>query len=260
MTTDSISRFSRTVENYVRYRPTYPQAMVEFLQATCQLTNAATIADVGSGTGRVAEVFLKNGYHVFGVEPNTEMRLASQHALRNYPRFISVAATAEETTLESQSVDLITVGQAFHWFKRERARQEFARILKPQGWVVLAWNIHRRTTPFLVSYDQFWRTYLDPHLHTSDMDPQPFDDGLRAWYAPGIANFKSFDNAHAVDYEELKGRVLSSSYAPTPEQPKYNAMLEELEAVFQRHQTDGTVTIEYECRMCYGQLHTPSKI
>ena len=259
MTTDSISRFSRTVENYMKYRPTYPQAMVEFLQGACQLTNAATVADIGSGTGLSAEVFLKNGYRVFGVEPNTDMRLASQHVLRNYPRFISVAATAEETTLEGQSVDLITVGQAFHWFKRAQARQEFARILKPHGWVVLVWNIHRRTTPFLISYDQFWRKYLDPQLHTSDMDTQPFDDGLRAWYAPEIVTFKSFDNTQAVDYEGLKGRVLSSSYAPTPEQPKYTTMLEELATLFQSHQTHGTVTIEYECRMCYGQFHAPSQ-
>jgi SAM-dependent methyltransferase len=258
MTTDSISRFSRTVENYMRYRPTYPQALVEFLQEVCQLTNAATIADVGSGTGLLAEVFLRNGYRVFGVEPNTEMRLASQQVLRNYSHFSSIAATAEATTLESQSIDLITVGQAFQWFNREKTRQEFARVLKPQGWVALAWNIPRRTTPFLVAYDQFWRKYLDPQLSASDTLTLVYDDGLRAWYAPGIANFKSFDNAQVVDYAGLKGRVLSSSYAPTPEQPAYTAMLEELEAVFQKHQVHGTVSIEYECRICYGQLHAPS--
>ncbi len=239
----------------MRHRPTYPQAIVEFLQGACQLTNAATIADIGSGTGLLSEIFLKDGYRVFGVEPNTDMRLAGQQFLRNYPRFMSVAATAEETTLDRHDIDMITVGQAFHWFNREKTRQEFARILKPDGWVVLVWNIPRRHTPFLAVYEQFWRTYLDPQSHSSGMDTQAFDGELRAWYSPGIVNIKAFDNSQVVDYEGLKGRVLSSSFAPTPEQPEYTAMLEELETVFQNHQVHGNVAIEYECRMCYGQFH-----
>ena len=134
MMPDSVSRFSRTVENYVKYRPSYPQAIVEFLQAACYLTDGATIADIGSGTGLLSEVFLKSGYRVVGVEPNPDMRLASQQFLQNYPRFTSVVATAEETTLDRQSIDMITAGQAFQWFDRDNCRQEFARILKPEGW------------------------------------------------------------------------------------------------------------------------------
>ena len=112
--TDSISRFTRTVENYVKYRPSYPFAVVEFLQRTCQLMPASVIADVASGTGFLAEIFLKGGYQVIGVEPNAGMREAGQHFLRNYPSFVSVPATAEETTLDPHSVDMITAGQAFH--------------------------------------------------------------------------------------------------------------------------------------------------
>jgi ubiquinone/menaquinone biosynthesis C-methylase UbiE len=250
---DSIGRFSRIVENYIQYRPNYPQAIVEFLQTVSQLTNDATIADIGSGTGLLAKIFLQNGYGVFGVEPNPEMRRAGQHILRDYPRFISVAATAEETTLEAQSVGIITAGQAFHWFQRDKTRQEFARILKPEGWVALMWNIPRQTTPFLVAYDQFWRKYLDPQVHTSEMDAQILES-LRAWYAPGQLNRQTFDNPQVVDYEGLRGRVLSSSAAPTPDQPQYSAMLEELEAVFQTYQVHGKVNIEYECQMYYGQL------
>lgn len=239
----------------MRYRPAYPQAIVEFLQEACQLTRAATIADIGSGTGLLSEIFLRAGYQVFGVEPNTDMRMASQQFLRNYPRFISVAATAEETTLERHSIDMITVGQAFDWFNREKSRQEFARILKPDGWVVLVWNIPRHHTPFLAAYEQFWQKYLNPQSHSSGIDTQAFDDGLRGWYSPGVVNIQAFDNAQVVDYEGLKGRVLSSSLAPAPEQPEYTAMLEELETVFQNHQVHGNVTIEYECRMCCGQFH-----
>jgi len=254
MMTDSISRFTRTVENYVKYRPSYPFAVVEFLQRACQLTDTTVIADVASGTGFLAEIFLKNGNQVIGVEPNTDMRKAGQHFLRNYPRFTSVPATAEATTLESHSIDMITVGQAFHWFDQEKTRQEFERILKPEGWVILVWNSPRKKTPFMIANERIWLNYLAPAT-TSETDGQAIEAGLRIWYSPGVVNFESFDNSQVVDFDGLRGRILSSSYSPAPEHPKYQPMLDELEAIFRAHQVNGKVAIEYECRVCYGQFH-----
>jgi SAM-dependent methyltransferase len=253
--TDSVSRFTRTVENYVKYRPSYPFAIVEFLQQSCQLTSTAVIADIASGTGFLAEIFLKHGNRVIGVEPNTDMRKAGQHFLRNYPRFTSIAASAEATTLESHSIDMITVGQAFHWFDLEKAKQEFARILQTNGWVVLAWNIARNKTPFMVAYEQIWLKYLAPPSASIETDGQAIEAGLQTWYAPGMVKFESFDNLQVVDHEGLRGRILSSSYSPTPGHPNYIPMLAELETIFQTHQAQGKVTIEYECRVCYGQFH-----
>ena len=138
---DTFSHYSRLVENYSRYRPRYPQQLVEWLRAECGLTSAQIVADIGAGTGQIAELFLKNGNPVYGVEPNREMRFAAEQLLRAYPLFTSVAATAETTTLPDHSVHLIAVGNAFHWFKHEQVRQEFMRILIPHGWVVLAWNL-----------------------------------------------------------------------------------------------------------------------
>ncbi len=82
------------------------------------------------------------------------------HQLELYPRLVSVAGTAEETTLRSASVDFVTAAQAAHWFDLPRARAEFVRILKPGGWCVLIWN-ERRTasTPFLRDYEQLLLTY-----------------------------------------------------------------------------------------------------
>src|SRR6266849_5725481 len=152
---DSLPRFTRRVENYVKYRPGYPQAIIDLLQKECQLTTNAVIADVGSGTGKLTELFLKNGYRVLGIEPDTDMRAAAEQLLQKYPRFTSIAAPAEATTLADQSVDVVTAGQAFHWFDRELARREFARILVPNGWVVLVSNIQRTAgTPFLVALEQ----------------------------------------------------------------------------------------------------------
>jgi SAM-dependent methyltransferase len=252
--TDAITRFTRTVENYVKYRPHYPYAIVEFLQSACHITPAMTVADIASGTGFLAEIFLRHGNPVIGIEPNAEMRAAGQHYLRNYPNFTSLSATAEATTLPPHSVDLITAGQAFHWFDRERSRREFVRVLKPQGWVMLAWNIARYDrSPFMSAYEQIWHKYLAPRSN-GETDPQTVEAGIQAWFSPNAVNVQAFENAQVLDYAGLRGRVLSSSYSPAPEHPSYAPMLAELEAIFQNHQVDGKVTIEYECRVCYGQL------
>src|SRR5688572_24438001 len=157
--TDVTRRFSGRVDNYIRYRPGYPDAIVETLRDDCGLTADSIVADVGSGTGILTEMFLRHGNLVYGVEPNREMREAAERLLAGYDRFRSVAATAEDTTLADASADVITAGQAFHWFDRQRARAEFARILKPRGWVSLIWNVRSETTPFLTAYEQLLKVY-----------------------------------------------------------------------------------------------------
>src|SRR5262245_17011202 len=132
---DSTTRFSTRVENYVKYRPGYPPAVVDLLRRECPLSDASVVVDVGSGTGILTELFLKYGHPVFAVEPNEEMRKAAERLLGDRAGFHSIVGTAEATTLPDCSVDLISAGQAFHWFDRERAHREFVRILKPGGWV-----------------------------------------------------------------------------------------------------------------------------
>src|SRR3954466_8235757 len=134
---DPTRRFSSRVDNYVRFRPGYPKEILATLKSECGLNARSVIADIGSGTGKLTELFLANGNPVFGVEPNQDMREAGERLLKAFPKFTSVGATAEETTLANASVDFIVAGQAFHWFDRARCHQEFARILKSNSWVVL---------------------------------------------------------------------------------------------------------------------------
>jgi len=157
---DSTKRFSGRVDNYVRYRPRYPAAILEPLLADCRLTSDSIIADVGSGTGFLAELFLSNGNTVFGIEPNDEMREAGELFLKTFEKFRCVAGTAEATSLPEESVDIVAAGQAFHWFEREKCRREFQRILRRQGRVVLVWNDRRTdSTPFLADYEDLLQRY-----------------------------------------------------------------------------------------------------
>jgi SAM-dependent methyltransferase len=250
---DPTSRFSSRVENYVKYRPSYPPALVDLLAAECGLRAGSVVADVGSGTGLLAELFLRYGCRVFGVEPNPEMRAAGERLLAGYASFTSVAGAAEATTLPGGSVDFVTAGQAFHWFDQAAARAEFARILRPRGWAALVWNDRRAaTTPFLAAYERLL------HRHALDyaaVNHKRIDEAmLGAFFAPGSFTVATFANQQLFDFAGLQGRLLSSSYAPEPGHPRHAPMLAELRAIFEAEQAGGTVAFDYDTKVYYGRL------
>lgn len=253
MPTEATTRFSSRVEDYIKYRPTYPPELLGIMAQRCGLTADSIIADVGSGTGILSELFLKNGNKVCGVEPNPEMRAAGEKLLAAYPRFTSVAATAEEMTLADQSVDFITAGQAFHWFDRARAHREFARILKPAGWMVLVWNDRRLdSTPFLREYEALLQRFGTDYAAVRHQDLDLAQ--VRTFVGSDAAEMVVLDNTQFLDFEGLRGRLLSSSYTPEPGHPSYEPMLDELQEVFRRGQTNGRVAFEYETKIYYSQL------
>lgn len=245
-------RFSTKVENYVKHRPHYPPAVLDLLRAECGLTAGWTIADIGSGTAISSELFVANGNRVFGVEPNAAMRVAGEAHMAARPNFVSVAGTAEETTLPAGSVDMVLAGQAFHWFEPERARHEFARILRPGGWLVLMWNSRDDGVPFQQDYEKF---VLEFGTDYSEIRHQNLtDEALAQFYAPAEMGVAQFKQAQVVDFEGLSGRVLSSSYMPGPDHPRYEAMLADLRRLFDRHAADGMVLLDLVTMVYFGQL------
>ncbi len=250
---DSTRRFSSRVENYVKYRPGYPREVVGLLVEECGLTEASAVADIGSGPGNLSELFLRQGCRVYGVEPNREMREAGERLLAAYENFESVDGSAEATTLRAASVDFIVAGQAFHWFDRDAARREFARILKDGGWVVVVWN-DRRTggSAFLEAYERLLLTrgtdYREVSCKYADETP------IEPFFGTRGVRLKIFENQQTFDFEGLKGRLLSSSYTPEPGHPNHQPMLEELSAIFDTHASNGRVVFEYETKVFYGQL------
>jgi SAM-dependent methyltransferase len=245
-------RFSRRADHYRRYRPGYPAAALDLLAAHCGLAAGVVVADVGSGTGILSEALLGRGARVIGIEPNEPMRRAAEESLAGEPRFRSLAATAEATTLPEGSVDLWVAAQAFHWFDAPRARLEALRVLRAGACAALLWNEHpAEAGAFFGEYDALLRRHAREYSALAERRSD--EAGMRAFLGTAMQAAR-FKNPHMLDYPGLEGRLLSSSYAPEPGDPEHGPMLEGLRALFERHQQGGEILFPYETRVYFAQL------
>lgn len=248
---DATTRFSDRVRNYVLYRPGYPPAVLDVLREETGLAPEHVVADVGSGTGISARLFLDAGNRVHAVEPNAAMRAAAVAALGAHPRFRSVDGAAEATTLPDASVDYVVAAQAYHWFDPPAVRREWLRILRPGGWMVLLWNARRTdTTPFLRAFEALLREHGTDYAAVSHDKVTP--ERIAMALGPDVRR-RDVPNEQVFDLEGLKGRVLSSSYVPNEGQPGYGPMMEALERLFRAHAVDGRVRFEYDTQVFWGR-------
>jgi ubiquinone/menaquinone biosynthesis C-methylase UbiE len=250
------TRFSSRVGYYVRARPKYPPALLNFLQSDLGLSSSHRIADIGSGTGILSELLLRNGNPVIGVEPNDEMRTAGEDYLKNYPHFQSCRGTAEITGLPDHSADFIVAGQAFHWFDPPAARGEFQRILVPGGWVLLVWNERRPVTAgFDSAYDELVRRFaVDSHVDHHTAVTGVADSVLGPFFGAGHFRMREFDNFQELDRDDVRARLLSSSYMPLPDHPSFAEMMADADRAFASHEVGGRVRMSYDTRAYYGRM------
>jgi SAM-dependent methyltransferase len=248
-----LGRFSDRVADYVRYRPSYPPALLAALQAQAGLGPAAAVADIGSGTGLFTRLLLEVAGRVYGVEPNGPMRAAAEADLGDCPGFCSVPGTAEATGLPDHSVTLVTCAQAFHWFDPVAARREFQRILTPMGHCALIWNTTVVTGDFALGYEEIkdrfgtdFKAIRHEHLTTAGR--------FESFFGPAGWQRSAFANAQVLDWPGLKGRLLSSSYAPPPGHAGHAPMLAALQALFDRSQAGGVVRMEYTTELFLGRF------
>ena len=251
MQTNSVERFSDRVDNYVKYRPSYPQKVLDLFRDEMGLTSDSAIADIGSGTGISAKLFLENGNALYGVEPNAKMREAAEGYLRDYDSFQSIDGTAEATTLPDDLVDFVVAAQAFHWFDPNKTRKEFKRILKPGGWISLMWNERQLdTTPFLVEYEQLLLKFANDY--TKVRHDNINETALSEFFGKEFKR-ATFANAQVLDLHGIKGRVSSSSYMPSEGDDRYADMVEELKTLFAKHAENGRISVFYDTNVFYSQ-------
>ncbi|KAF1689572.1 class I SAM-dependent methyltransferase [Pseudoxanthomonas koreensis] len=258
MTNDlaSTTRFSDRVADYVRYRPDYPEALYAWLRDEMDVQPSWKVADIGAGTGISSKLFLDAGHEVLAVEPNAAMRQAAAGWLGANPRFAPVDGSAEATTLADASVDLVSAAQAFHWFDPQAVKPEWRRILRRHadgtpGLVAVYWNSRRlEGTAFLEGYE---RLLLDYGLDYSSVAERYGDDAdMQRWFGPGLRGMARFPHGQRLDLEALRGRLMSSSYAPREGHPRHAPMLAALEQLFADTAIDGHVDFDYDTRVFAG--------
>ncbi len=212
----------------------------------------SSVADIGSGTGIFTQLLLDAGCVVLAVEPNAAMRDAAEEHLGPEPRFRSINGTAEHTGLESARVDLITATQAFHWFDQEAAKLEFRRILRPGGWIAVTWNERLKDVDgFHAGYEQIVRKWGTDY---SQVDHARFGTAeMNRFFAPKPCHVREFENSQLLDWEGLRNRLLSSSFAPNINSPNCAPMLAELDALFRTCARDGRIAMLYRTLVFYGQ-------
>lgn len=248
----STERFSNRVEDYVKYRPHYPEEILAMLHDRYQVDKDRLIADIGAGTGISSELFLKAGFQVIGIEPNREMREKAAFLLHGYTNFSVLDGTAENTSLPGASVDVIIAGQAFHWFDRQLAKKEFKRILKKEGLVLLIWNERLTHSAFEKEYEALIVRHGNNYLKVDHRNIHLED--IQAFFGAGSLSLTTFENYQVFDFEGLKGRLLSSSYMPGVNDPGYTAMVSDLKVLFDSYQQDGNIRINYETNVYAGRF------
>ncbi len=245
--------FTGKADIYAKYRPSYPDEYIDYLFSANQLKEDSIVADIGSGTGIFSHQLLERGLHVIGVEPNDDMRTIAEQSLKQYARFNSIKATAENTTLKENSVDLVTVAQAFHWFDKKAFKIECQRILKQKKNVALVWSSRDLTSPVIKENEAICRKTCSNFKGFSggiEQTPEVFS----SFFKDGKYEFKIYQSEMLFDYEGFLGRNLSASYAPKKDDDEYKRFVFLLSELFEKYSKNGKIVLPNITRSYLGNV------
>lgn len=246
-------RFTNKVDNYVKYRPGYPDEAIDFLVKEAGLSSQSVIADIGSGTGIFTRLLLDKDYTVYAVEPNEAMRKTAVKHLAGYNNFTSVDGTAEASTLSSHSIDLVVCAQAFHWFDALKTKTEFKRILKPKGQVALIWNNRQvDADEFAVAYELLLQQQGTDYNEVNHRNLTAVD--FNNFFKNGQYQLAKYSNVQIFDEDGLIGRAFSSSYVPPKDTEAGVAFLQSLKQLFGQYQNNGIVNFQYQTEVYLGRV------
>jgi len=248
---DNTKRFSNRVDNYVKYRPSYPAQLIDYLLNEIGINKKAIVADIGSGTGIFSKLLINKVKTIYCVEPNNEMRLYSEEMFKSAKNSYVINGTAEATALNDNSIDFITVAQAFHWFNIRKTMKEFRRIIKANGIMILVWNNRLTNTEFLNTYEYGVQKYANDYNEVNHQNITEAE--IRECFNSDMKKIK-FNNFQEFDFNGVMGRLLSSSYAPLEGTENYIKLKEIVKEAFDKGAINGKVRFNYETKLYWGTL------
>lgn len=245
-------KFNQVAKIYEKYRPSYPEEYIKYLIDRCNLNENSTIADIGAGTGIFSKQLLDNGLKVIGVEPNDEMRKVLEEKLKNNKNFTSIKGNDKNTGLGKNTIDLITVAQAFHWFNIEGFRKECIRILKPDGKVCIIWNKLDLTDTIVKEKKEIDYKYTNQYKEiNSILQDEKRENLIKNFFKTGNYECKITKNNLIYNKESFIGVNLSKSYSLRKEDKNYNEYVKAFENLFDKYSKNGKLLIKNNT---YGYL------
>lgn len=247
-------KFTGLAGIYAKYRPAYPNELIDYLYKTVGFETAETIADIGCGTGIFSKMLLERGSSVICVDPNEDMLGEAKKKLEGFSKCTIVRAAAESTTLPDSSVDFITVAQAFHWFDRRRFADECRRILKPGGKAVLIYNSRDSSSDAVKDIDNVYKEFCPQFIEGTSghrgLAPEKYADFFRG----GLCDFREFENPLEYDEDSFIGRSLTTSYSLKHGDELFDDYIAELKNVFKKHSVRNILLMPNMARSYAGSV------
>ncbi len=247
------THFAGRAEIYARFGLAYPSCCAKFLIDKAGLRPSSLVADIGAGTGIFTRTLLTENLRVIAIEPNEEMRAEADYLLSGDHRYTSRAGWAENTGLPGASVDLVTAAQAFPWLEKPGFRKECRRILRGNGYVAVLWH-HRETDNDLVRDHDAVCQQLCPRYRGPEAGWRESLEEFGSFFRDGAYGRATFRNDIDRDWPAYLGANLTSTYTPRPEEPQHDAFVEALQALFDRHQTNGVLRVPTVTQCCLGRV------
>jgi SAM-dependent methyltransferase len=222
--------FGRGADDYVAARPSYPAAALD-LRGELGLGAGADVLDLAAGTGKLTVDLVARGADVIAVEPLPEMR---RRLVELIPAIDARGGTAEAIPVDDVSVDVVTVGQAFHWFDAPAALAEIRRVLRPGGALALIWNVRDETVGWVRELGEIKDAVEGgpPYRHHQDVD---WDGIVGAAGGFGTYTEDWFSNWQQATVEIVVGRTASTSWISALPDDRREAVLDQVRALLARH-------------------------
>lgn len=237
--------FIGKLENYNRFRPNYPKGLIDHLEKKGILKKQSIIAEMGCGTGKLTSLLLDNGNTVYGVEPNPEMYKHLINTYSSFDKFLALNASAECSKIKSNTCDLVVCAQSFHLFNSIKAKNEFERILKSNGSILLIWYFESTNCSILNDIRNmfyFYRNKLNQQTRTKISL-----DNLQKIFSSHSINHEVYGKIHQnLSKRDFVNSMLSSSYAPIPQNELYNSYIECANKIFDRYNQKGLINYFFE--------------
>ena len=248
---NNTNRFSGLANHYDASRPSYSDELFECLFHKYSLHEHSIVADIGAGTGKFAKQLLDRGCTVICVEPNADMRRIAEQTLRDYPNATVIDGSDSNTNVADHSVDFVSVAQAFHWFDADSFQRECQRILKPNGKVLLVWNMRDMEAAVNKANFEVFKKYC-PNFYGFSGGAKTEEAHILNFFEQHV-EIEKFSNPLTFTREKFIQRCLSASYSLRPEDQQYEAYLQALEQLFDNFAVNGQLTVANDTKAYIGK-------